>query len=63
MSKKNSVNHTKRCQAYKQAGKRLTNKKIKLARHQKRHPNDLTVPGTVPNYETVKICNKSVKIT
>jgi hypothetical protein len=38
-------------QAYRLDARREKNKKIKVARHQKKHPNDNTVVGTVPNYK------------
>lgn len=40
--------------AYLAEGRALKNKKIKIARHQARSPNDNQAVGTVPNYTTTK---------
>jgi len=34
---------------------RIKNKKLKIARHQKKHPNDAQEIGTIPNYNNKKL--------
>lgn len=40
--------------AYLAEGRALKNKKIRIARHQKEHPNDKQTVGTVPSYTNTK---------
>lgn len=45
---------TPNAKAYLAEGRQLKNKKLKIAKHQKEHPNDSTTIGTVPDYRTTK---------
>lgn len=45
---------TPNAKAYLAEGRQIKNKKLKIARHQKEHPNDNTTIGTVPDYRTTK---------
>jgi len=45
---------TPNAKAYLAEGRQLKNKKLKIAKHHKEHPNDSTTVGTVPDYRTTK---------
>jgi len=40
-----------RYEVYRKSNRRAVNKLLKVERHKKKHPNDNTVVGTVPNYK------------
>ena len=54
VKKQNRQKGSAQNKAYIATGRALKNKKIKIARHQKEHPNDQQAVGTVPDYETTK---------
>ena len=55
VKKGKGVGRKLRYQVYKQQNRASVNKLKKIARHKKKHPNDLQTIGTVPNYKSKKI--------
>ena len=54
MAKKKSTKNKGWAIAYKSEGRAGKNKALKIARHQKEHPNDKQTIGTVANYTRKK---------
>lgn len=54
VKKQNRQKGSAQNKAYIAGNKALKNKKIKITKHQKEHPNDTQTVGTVPDYTSTK---------